>query len=155
MIGCRAQQTCTECAEQTVEAGRNGKDGTRPEGWQARADGEWSNPPPGVDAHPGCRWRGSFRSSREESGVDSPQVPGKGTRTAAFETLVHCEVETRPRVGIANDPGQGHEGFKLWDNRPRDSRPSVGSAKVSRSETGSARPWRVAGKANDPQPKGE
>jgi hypothetical protein len=109
---------------------------------------------------------GSGRASRTSmEGIFQKQSRGvwirltagsrQGTRTAAFETLVHCDIEDRPRVGIANDPGQGHEGFKLWDNRPRDSRPSVGSAKVSRPETGSARPRRAAGKANDPQPKGE
>jgi len=43
MIGCRVKQTCTACAEQAAEAGRNGKGGTGFESWQARTEGEWSS----------------------------------------------------------------------------------------------------------------
>jgi hypothetical protein len=42
MIGCRAQQTCTACAEKAAEVVRNGKGGTGFGQWLARTEGEWS-----------------------------------------------------------------------------------------------------------------
>jgi hypothetical protein len=49
MIGCRAQQTCRGRAEEAVEAGRNGKDGTSTR-LASRAEGrvtarEWTREP--------------------------------------------------------------------------------------------------------------
>jgi hypothetical protein len=84
MVGCRVQQTCAACAEQTAEVVRNGKGGRSP-GVASRGRRLATKPrrpvqrklnrphvqsaghPPGgdgsklgEDAHVGCRWRGNL-----------------------------------------------------------------------------------------------
>jgi len=64
MIGCRVQQTCRGRAEKTVEAGRNGKDGTST---RLASSGRRTGNRLGVDARPSPRWRGIFGKPQERS----------------------------------------------------------------------------------------
>jgi hypothetical protein len=96
MIGCRVQQTCGGRAEETVEAGRNGKDGTST---RLASSGRRVGDHPGVDARFLSRWRGIFGKPQERSsnliGLGRTAASSDAGSLEAGRRRAACEGERR------------------------------------------------------------